>query len=98
MDEADANYERVYTGTAAGRKVVINGENIEYRRTWKLLTYGRLLHADFDKYRELKSLPVDEALLIRLYDSAMIRETIIKTVKYIEESRDAGWLDFTSSD
>ncbi len=98
MDEADATYKRVYAGTEAGRKVVANGKNIGYRHTWKLLAYGRLLHADFDKYRELKSLPENEALLIRLYDSAMIRETVIKTVKFIEQSRDAGWLDSASTD
>ncbi|WP_145999323.1 hypothetical protein [Brevibacterium aurantiacum] len=96
MNEAEATYKDVYTGASAGRKIVVDGAAIEYRRTWELFAYGRLLHADFDKYLELKSLPENEALSTRLYDSSMIRETIIQTVKYIEESRDAGWLDSPS--
>lgn len=97
MDEAEVTYKDVYTGALAGRKIVVAGAAIEYRRTWELFAYGRLLHADFDKYLELKSLPEDQALSTRLYDSSMIRVTIIQTVKYIEESRDAGWLDSSSS-
>lgn len=92
MNEAEATYKDVYTGASAGRKIVVDGAVIEYRRTWELFAYGRLLHADFDKYLELKALPEIEALSTRLYDSTGIRETIVQTVKYIEESRDAGWL------
>lgn len=92
MKEAEATFKDVYTGASAGRKTVVNGATIDYRRTWELFAYGRLLHADFDKYLELKALPETEALSTRLYDSTGIRETIIQTVKYIEESREAGWL------
>lgn len=98
MDEAEATYKRVYNGTEAGRKVVIPGGDIEYRRIWKLFAYGRLMHADYDKYRELKRLPEDAALQTRLYDSAAIRTTIVRTVKYIDQGRAAGWLDSASSD
>lgn len=92
LSEARSEYNRVYNGTATGRRFNVNGRDLEPRHIWKNLAYGRLLHADYSKFREFRGQLAYPVLAARLDDSTAIRVTIVRTMKMIAEAQESGAL------